>query len=108
MRKSSIIDARLGNTSGPAGFENVHRLAFIAFRHPTPHRAAAQGFVFEQAEFLQIVEGMDFLARVPIELLGGVEPEGAAGVGVEMPGDDLAHMGVELLASRADFLFEVG
>src|SRR5262249_54262583 len=85
-----------------AGLEDVGRLGPQRPRLPAPHRTAAQPFVLEQAERAQVLERADLLARVEVELEQrvlagrGVHPEGAAGLGVEVPLDDLADVGVEL------------
>ncbi len=92
------VDARLGHTRAAAGFEDVHGLARVAFRHPLTHGASAQPFVFESAELVQVGVGVDILAGVPACPGGPVEPERTPGGRVEMPLNHFAHPGVQPLA----------
>src|SRR5262249_48486547 len=91
-------DARLWNAGRPARLEDEHWFAGEAFRNPALHRAAAQPFVLEQPEPLQLVERLHFAARVESGLLRELQPERRAGRRIEMPVDDLANPGVERLA----------
>src|SRR5215469_12282645 len=70
-----LDDAALGDAGGTAGLENISRLILQGFRHPTAHRAAAQAFVLEEAEQLQVVEPPHVLERVERKGLGAFEPE---------------------------------
>ena len=97
-------DAALGDAGGAAGLEDVDRLVLQRLGHPAAHRAAAQPLVLEVAEQLQVVEALHVLERVELERLGLLQPERRAGLGVEVPVDDLAHVGVELFAGLADLV----
>ena len=94
-------DAALGDAGGAAGLEDVGGILPDILGEPAAHRTAAQPVVLEQAELAQVIETLDFLAWIEIELeervlaLHGIDPEGGAELGVEVPGDDLAHVGVE-------------
>ena len=55
------------------------------------------------AEQGQVGVGVDFLARVEVELLCVGEPKGASGLGVEVPLDDGADVGVEGYAGSGRF-----
>ena len=88
-------DALLGHAGGAAGLEDVIRLALERGGHPDLGLEVAQGFVGEVAELQEVFGLGDFLARVEV-LRGPVEPVGAAGLGAEVPRDDVAEVGVEL------------
>ena len=94
---AEVVDrhARLRRAGRPARLEDEHRLAGESLGDPPLHRAAAQRFVFERAEALQVRKRLDFLARIPPGLRREVEPERTTGRGIEMPVDDLAHPRVE-------------
>ena len=85
----------LGIPGGAAGFKNVERFAGETFRQPALQRAATQPFVFERRKPLQILETANLTPRVPAQLCREVEPERTPGFRIEMPLDDLAHMGIE-------------
>ena len=91
-------DAGLRHTGGAAGLEHEHRLAGAALGDPALHRSAAQPVVLEQTEAREIAERLDLAPRVPSELSGEIQPEGAARGRIEMPRDDLADVDVERLA----------
>ena len=88
-------DAGLRHTGAAAGFENVDGAVGVGFGHPAAYGSAAQPLILEEAEAVEVVIAADFGAGIPIELGGIVEPEGAAGFGIEMPLDHLACPGVE-------------
>ena len=98
MRKSSIAMRLFGTPVRAAGLEDIDRLVGDALRHPAAHRPAAQPFVFEGAELLEVVEALDVVERIEVERLRPLQPERAAGVWVEVPVHDLANVGVEPLA----------
>ena len=97
-------DAALGDAGRAARLEDVDRLVLQPLGHPAAHRAAAQPFVLEQAELFEIVEALHVLARVELKRLGPLQPERRAGVGVEVPFDDLADVGVEPFAGLAHLI----
>ena len=82
--------------------EHQRRLVGKRLGDPTPHRSAAEPFVFEQAEQLQVVEAFHVFARIEFERLRLFQPERRAGFGIEVPGDNVAHVSVESLAGLAD------
>src|SRR5262249_17590394 len=92
------VDSALGDAGAAASFEDVDRLIGVCLRHPAPHRAAAEPFVLKRAELGEGIEAADFAPRVPIELLGVVEPKRRAGRGIEVPGNALADPCIQPLA----------
>src|SRR5262249_3812418 len=76
------------------------------FGDPAAHRAATEPFVLEQAEEFQVIEPLHILEWIEIERYRFLQPERRAGIGAEMPADDLAHLRVELLAGLTDFGLE--
>jgi hypothetical protein len=101
-------DARLGHAGAAAGLEDVDGPAGVGFGHPAANGPAAQPLVLEEAEAVQVVVAADFGARIPVELGGEVQPEGAAGFGIEVPLDDFARPGVQRGARGFGFGREAG
>ena len=95
-----VRDARLGHAGAAAGLEDVDRLVGVGLGHPAPHRSAAQPFVFERAEPVEVVVAGDVRPRIERELLGALEPERTAGGRIEMPAHDIADVRVEPFARR--------
>ena len=95
------VDAALGHAGGAAGLEDEDGLAGEGPGHPAAHGAAAQPLVPEEAEDLEVGVPADAVAGVEAEAGGALEPEGAARGRVEVPGHDLAHVGVEGLPGGA-------
>ena len=62
----------------------------------------------QKTKELEVVKALHFLARVEAKLFNTVEPERRAGLGIEMPGDDLAHVGIELRAGLFYFVIDGG
>src|SRR5262249_34476621 len=89
----------LGNAGGAAGLEHIYRLARQALRDPAPYRTAAQPLILKFGKSLQVLEAVDFPARIPTQARGELQPERAPGGRIEMPLDDLAHVGIELVFS---------
>ena len=79
------VDPRLGNARAAAGLEDVDRPVGVGPRDPAPHRPAPQPLVLKRRKPRQIVEAVNFPARVPSQLPGVVQPERRAGLGIEMP-----------------------
>src|ERR1039458_9389792 len=93
-------DALLGHAGGAAGFKDVVWASLVFRRHPDIWLELAQPFILKVRESCgEVGEGFDFLPRVPAGLPGPIEPEWAARFRREMPGNDLAHVGVELVLS---------
>ncbi len=95
-------DATLGNAGGAAGLEDVGRLVGEALGDPTADGAAAEPLILEQRELREIGERADLLPRIEAERFGFLEPEGAAGLGVEVPFDRLAGVLVESFLGLRD------
>ena len=91
-------DPALGNARGAARFEHVDRLVGKRLGHPPPHRSAAQPFVLERLEFLQVVERADLFQRIELQLRGVFQPKRAAGRLVKVPLHGLIGMRVQGLA----------
>src|SRR5262249_29474328 len=98
-----IVDAKvfdlepaLGDAGRPSGFEGENWLALESLRQPASDGAAAQPLIFERRKLSKVAKRVDLFSRIPTELRCEVEPERTSGLGVEMPGDDLAHVSVEL------------
>src|SRR5262249_50992676 len=89
---------RLGNAGGAAGLEDEHRPAGERLRNPALHGTAAQCVVVELTEARQVGEARDLAPGIPRCLFRELEPERTTARGIEMPVDDLAPPGVELLA----------
>jgi len=96
------VDPALRDAGGAAGLEDVEGLPGEAPRQPAAHRAAAQPFVLEVAEELEVGVAADVADRVEVEAPGPLEPERAAGGRIEVPGHDLAHVGVETFPGLGD------
>ena len=64
--------------------------------------AATKPVILEVRETDEVGEGVDLLARVPSGLLRPIEPERRAGLRGEVPLDDFANVGVELLGGALD------
>ncbi len=60
--------AALGNAGRAAGLEDVDRLVGEGLGHPAAHRPAAQPFVLERLELLQVVEALHVLERIELQL----------------------------------------
>ena len=89
-------DALLGHAGGAAGLEDVVRPALVMRRHPHLGLQVAQPLVLEMRESRdEVGERLHLPSRVPAGLARPIEPERAAGLGREVPRDDLAHVRVE-------------
>jgi hypothetical protein len=62
----------------PPGFKDVDRLVLEGLGDEDPRLFAAQPLVLEEAEDRQVGEALDPLARVEVELLLEVQPEGTS------------------------------
>src|SRR5215813_13381890 len=89
------LEAAFWHAGRSASFEGEDRLAPESLRQPASNRPAPQPFVFERRKFPEIIERTDLAPRIPTELQSKLQPEGASGLGVEMPLDDLAHVRIE-------------
>ena len=89
------VDARLRHAGGATGLEDIGGLAGKALGDPARHRATPEPFVLERGELLQVVVILDLGDRIERQRLRILQPEGAAGGGVEMPGHHLHGMGIE-------------
>ena len=100
-------DAALGDAGRAAGLEDVDAAigvsAFGTQRRTGPPRSQSSS---KKRELLEVVEAVDVLERVELERLRLLQPERRAGVGTEVPADDLADLGVELNAGVLDLFFE--
>ena len=90
------VDPRLRNAGRAAGLEREDGLVGKGLRHPPADGPAPQPLVLEEAESVEVRVGPDLLPRVPVELLREVQPERRAGLGIEVPPDDVADVGVEI------------
>src|ERR1017187_747626 len=88
-------DALLRHARSAAGFKDIVGAPLVFRWHPDVRLKLAQPFILEMREPREVNKRPDFLARVPAGLPGPVEPEWAARLRREMPGDNLAHVGVE-------------
>jgi hypothetical protein len=95
-------DATLGNARGAAGLEDVGRLVGEPLRDPAADGAAAQPLILEQRELREIGERADLFARIEAQRFGSLQPERAAGLGVEVPLDRLAGVLVESFLGLRD------
>jgi hypothetical protein len=95
-------DALLGHPCGAASFKNVERFAFESFGNPNLRLEIAEPFVLEMRKALNVREAADFLGGVPAGFGSPIQPERGTGFRREMPLDDFAHMGVELVLGGFD------
>ena len=114
LAEKLVVDAKIirdhaafRNARRTTGLENIDRLVLERLRHPAANGAAAQPFVLEQAEKLQVGEPVNVLERVEGERLRSLQPERGSGVRVKMPANDITHVSVEPFASLADFALQV-
>ena len=91
---------RLGDARRAARLEHKNRLPGKAFGNPAPDGTAAQPFVLELTEAPQVDKAGDLPPGIPPRLPGELQPEGTAGLGVEVPLDDLSDPRVERIARR--------
>ena len=94
-------DPLLGHAGGAAGLEDVEGFALEWRGHPDFRLEVAQRFVRKMRKLQHVGGCRYFLARVEV-FFGPVQPEWAAGFGAEMPGEDLAQMGIELVLGFFD------
>ena len=72
------------------------RLTRASFRHPAANGSAAEPFVLEFREPLQILEAVDLLPGIPRQLRSELQPERRSHFRIEVPLDDVPHMRIEL------------
>ena len=96
-----VCDSRFRHTRAAASLENEDRFVRVRLRHPAPHRSAAQPFVFEGTEAIEVVVPGDVLPRIERQRLRAIEPERTTSGRVEMPSNDVPHVSVEPLARRS-------
>ena len=97
-------DAALGDAGGAAGLEDVDRLVRSALgtqRRTGPPRSHSSS---KRPNFFRSSKALTSLRGSKLEAFRLLDPEGRAGLGVEVPFDGLAHVGVEPLAGLADFV----
>ena len=91
------VHPALGQAGRTAGLEDVEGLVGETLGYPTPDGAATQPVVLEVAEDGEVVVTRDLLAGIEVELGREVEPERTAGGWIEVPGDHLPHVRIEML-----------
>ena len=96
-----VCDSRLRHARAAAGLEDEDRFVRVRLRHPAPHRSAAQPFVFERTEAIEVVVPGDVLPRIERQRLRAIEPERTTSRRVEMPSNDVPDVSVEPLARRS-------
>ena len=104
-------DALLRHAGGAAGLEDAEGAAGVGLAPGAPDFGleVPQVLVLEVGEpGVEVVEGLDRLGGVPVLLAGPVQPERAAGLGVEVPLHDFAHVGVERFLGLLDLCFHEG
>ena len=90
-------DALLGHAGGAPGFKDVEGAAAKFSGNPDFRLQVAKPFILEVREALQAAKAFDFRGGIPAGLFRPVQPERAACLRGEMPADNFAHMGVELV-----------
>src|SRR5262249_44146091 len=68
----------------------------------------AQPLVFKERELLDVVPAVHVLQGVELEALGLLEPERRAGIGAEVPADDVANLLIQLGFGVRNLLVERG
>src|SRR6266702_1653184 len=58
------VDPRFWDAGSAACFKDIDRFVGKGAWHPTAYRTAPKPFIFKQPELLQVVEALDFLARI--------------------------------------------
>jgi hypothetical protein len=98
--KILTIDPRFGSPRGPSRFENKHRFSRESFGNPSLDGTATQPFILEETKTSQVLELLDFPARIETQLFHAIEPKGTTCCGVEMPRDDFTYPRIQFVTMR--------
>ena len=102
--KIVLADPVFGHAGRATRFKDVRAFSLAPLGNPSAHGPAAQPFVLEMPEELQIAVSADFPTRIKAQAPRKVQPKWTTRVGIKMPCDHVAHMGIEDLVRCFDLV----